>query len=392
MKRGGARGGGGMGVLAAGWGFVGGRWVEGVEVRHERGAILSVRRVRGAGRGVILLPGLVNAHAHLELTFLAGELRPAPFPEWAGRLMEERAKRGPREIEESLREGIRLSVGHGTAAVGDFAWQSRNDALRQSGLRAVSWREALGIAPGRAGEAARRALGFLERRTATWTPGLAPHAPYSCSRELYRLLHAAAARARVPFATHLSELQEEIEYLRTGGGAFAAMLRRLGRDTGGWRPPGRRPVAYLAEAGVLRGATVAHANYLTARDVATLRRARAAVVWCPRTHAFFGHPAHPARRLLRAGVPVALGTDSLGSSPSLDVRAEIRAATERGFTLDEALTMATKHGARALGLRRAGRIAPGCAADFTIVAGESPADALAGAVTGVMVAGRRVTA
>lgn len=381
-----------MALMSAGLAFAGGRWVEGVEVRHSGGVIESVRRVRGAGRGVILLPGLVNAHAHLELTFLGGRLAPAPFPEWARRLMEERAKRSPRDVEESLREGIRLSVRAGTAAVGDFAWLSRNDALRQSGLRAVSWREALGIAPERAEEAARRALGFLGRRTATWTAGLAPHAPYSCSGELYRRLFLEASRARVPFATHLSELREEVEYLRTGRGAFEEMLRSLGRDAGSWRPPRLRPVAYLSRLGVLRGSTAAHANYLTAPDVAALRVARAAVVWCPRTHAFFGHRLHPARSLLRAGVPVALGTDSLGSSPSLDVREEIRAATAKGFTLEEGLTMATANGARALGLRRAGRIAPGYAADFTTIAGDSPSCALSGPVTGVIVAGRALRA
>ncbi len=381
-----------MAILGAGLAFAGGRWVEGVEVRHSGGVIESVRRVRGAGRGVILLPGLVNAHAHLELTFLGGRLAPAPFPEWAARLMEERAKRSAADVEASLREGIRLSVAAGTAAVGDFAWLSRNDALRQSGLRAVSWREALGIAPGRADEAARRALEFLGKRTATWTAGLAPHAPYSCSGDLYRRLFREAASAGVPFATHLSELREEIEYLRTGRGAFADMLRAIGRDPGGWRPPRLRPVAYLARLGVLRGATAAHANYLTPADITALRRARAAVVWCPRTHAFFGHPAHPARRLLAAGVPVALGTDSLGSSPSLDLREEIKAAMGKGFSLEEALTMATAHGARALGLKRSGRIAPGYAADFTLIAGDTPMDALAGPVAGVLVAGRRLSA
>ncbi|MEK7467455.1 MAG: amidohydrolase family protein [Planctomycetota bacterium] len=378
-----------MGVLSAGVAFVGGRWVEGVEVRHEAGRIRSVKRVRGAGKGRILLPGLVNAHAHLELTFLGGRLAPAPFPEWARRLMEERAKRSPGDIEESIREGIRRSVAAGTAAVGDFAWLSKNDALRQSGLRSVSWREAIGIAPERADEAARRALGFLERKTSTWSPGLAPHAPYSCSGELYRRLFLEARRARVPFATHLSELREEVEYLRSGGGPFRDMLRRLGRDAGTWRPPRKRPAPYLAWLGALRGATAAHANYLTAADVALLRRFRVAVVWCPRTHAFFGHPAHPVKRLLRAGVPVALGTDSLGSSPTLDVRGEIRAATARGLSLETALRMATEHGARALGLRRSGRIAAGCAADFTVIGGELPGDLLDGPVLEVIVAGRR---
>ena len=359
-----------------------------MEVRHDGGLIRSVKRARGAGRGRILVPGLVNAHAHLELTFLGGRLAPAPFPEWAARLMEERAKRSAGEIEESLREGIRRSIAAGTAAVGDFAWLSGNDALRQSGLRAVSWREAIGIAPERAEDAARRALGFLEKKTSTWSPGLAPHAPYSCSGALYRRLFLAAKRARVSFATHLSELREELEFLRTGRGSFLEMLRRLGRDAGTWSPPRQRPVPYLAGLGVLRGATTAHANYLTPGDIALLRRSRATVVWCPRTHAFFGHPAHPVKSLLRAGVPVALGTDSLGSSPTLDVRAEMRAATGKGLPLATALVLATRHGARALGLGHSGRIAAGYAADFTVIGGETPEEILSGPILDVFVAGR----
>ncbi|KAF0239835.1 MAG: hypothetical protein FD180_5156 [Planctomycetota bacterium] len=379
-----------MTVLSAELAFAGGRWVEGVEIRHEGGAIRSVKRVRGAGRGRILLPGLVNAHTHLELTWLDGLVKPAPFTEWASRLMEERAKLGPHDLEGSLRDGIGRSVAAGTAAVGDFAWLSQNDALRQSGLRAVSWREALGIAPGRAEDAARRALGFLEKKTSTWSPGLAPHAPYSCSGELYRRLFREARRARIPFATHLSELREELEYLRTGRGPFREMLDRLGRDAGSWSPPRRRPVAYLAALGVLGGATAAHANYLTAPDVALLRRFRSTVVWCPQTHAFFGHPAHPVKRLLNAGVPVALGTDSLGSSPTLDVRDEMRAAVGKGLPLNTVIRMATEFGARALGLRKSGRIAPGWAADFSVIGGGSPQEVLSGPVLDVIVAGRRL--
>ncbi|MBI2922414.1 MAG: amidohydrolase family protein [Planctomycetes bacterium] len=385
-----------IGEIRAGLAFVAGEWRRDVAVAWRGGAIVSVGKRAGRGaldfRGAVLLPGLVNAHTHLELTALAGRLPRAAFPDWAKGLVAARAAWEPREVEASARDGVRLSVEAGTAAVGDFAALGSDDALRQSGLRGVSWRESLGIAPERAADAARCARRFLRPPSALWTPGLAPHAPYSASPDLYVLLHRLARARRLPFATHLAELREEVLFLRDGGGPFARMLRALERDPGSWRPPGLRPVPYLAALGVLRGATVAHANYLDGDDVAALRRARATVVWCPRTHDFFGHPPHPVRRLLAAGVPVALGTDSLASTPTLSVRDEIRHATGKGLSLAAALRMATEGGARALGLRRSGRIAPGWAADFTVVVGRGPADALDGPVAALYVAGRPVKA
>lgn len=341
--------------------------------------------MRDAGE-VLLLPGLVNAHTHLELTALAGRLKRAPFPVWAAELGAVRAGWGAAEVERSLREGIRQSIAAGTTAVGDFAYLSRVDALRQSRLRAVSWREALGIAPERAAEAERRARGFSARATPLWRGGFAPHAPYSCSAELYRRLARAARIRREPFATHAAELREEIEFLATGGGAFSELLRAIGRDRGSWRPPRQRPLAWLASIGVLRGATVAHANYAGRAGIGLLRRHRATVVWCPRTHAFFGHPPHPVRRMRAAGVPVAIGTDSLGSAPSLSVLDEIRFAEARGHRPGELLEMATAAGGVALGVR-AGRIARGWAADFTVVEGRGPEDLLGGRVVGRAVAG-----
>ena len=382
---------GGSGVLHAGAVFTGRRWLENVTVEWRGGVIRSVARGpgRARSRGVVLLPGLVNAHTHLELTALRGRLPPGPFPEWAKALVAVRSGWSPRDLSASMSLGIRLSVEAGTTAVGDFVMLSPNDALRQAPLRGVSWREVLGIAPEQAGARAAWAGGFLEGRRPHWTPGLAPHAPYSVSAPLYRMLRRTAFRAKVPFATHLSELREEIEFLRTGRGVFADMLRSFGRDTGSWRPPRMRPAAWLDSLGVLRGATVVHANYLTAADIAALRRNRAVVVWCPRTHDFFGHSAHPVRRLLDAGVRVALGTDSLASAPSLSVRDEILHASRVGLPLETLLCMATENGARALGLRRVGRIAPGWAADFTLVEGSGPADVLRGPIAGRVLNGSR---
>src|SRR5439155_6133245 len=123
---------------------------------------------------------------------------------------------------------------------------------------------------------------------------------------------AVLARERdVPVSIHLAETREELRFLERGGGEFEALLRERGAWDEGWRPPGVSPVRLAAEVGLLelRGAAV-HLNYLSADDIALLRQGRLVPVWCPGSHAWFGHDEHPAARLVAAGVPVALGTDS----------------------------------------------------------------------------------
>lgn len=364
---------------------------------------------------VVLTPGLVNAHTHLELSALRGRLRPtADFAGWVRDQLAALERWSRADFVRSYRLGVRLALAAGTTAVGDVCRRRflARAALRNP-FRTVHYVEAIEPDADRAWGAGFEASGVATdallhlmqtgRRTLCEF-GFSPHAPYTVSAPLYREIVRRARALAEPVQTHLSETQAEVELLRDGAGPLADLLAKARRPFPFAKPPGRTPVAYLDRLGVLRPPLVAvHCNYLTRRDVETLSRRRVAVVFCPRSHAFFRHPPHPVRALLRAGVPVALGTDSLASALDLDVRAEMRAVVRSyGLSPRAAWRMATANGARAIfaarrgrrirsdltcrkaidaplrrWIREAGTLHEGAAADFTIFrgpAGAAPGD------------------
>jgi cytosine/adenosine deaminase-related metal-dependent hydrolase len=209
------------------------------------------------------------------------------------------------------------------------------------------------------------------------TVGLAPHAPYTVSAPLARGLARLARERRLPIAIHLAETQAEREFLATGGGGFESLLRERGAWDEGWRPLGVSPVRWASDLGLLElpGAAV-HLNYLSDEDVSLLKAGKLVPVWCPGSHRWFGHRDHPAERLIAAGVPVALGTDSLASNTSLDMLAEMRMAAEAfpGVPAETWLHAATQTAADAIGLGgEVGSLTPGKAADLIALRSETEA-------------------
>lgn len=342
---------------------------------------------------VALMPGLVNAHTHLELSWLRGRVPPSrSFTRWVLRLMFER-RAWPRDPEPAVRDAIGEAVAAGTIALADIANTLVSAApLAESGLAAVIFHELLGFATR---DAAAR-LAEAERQLAACPPAshvtyrLAPHAPYSTSPELLRTIAEAASHASPPrTSVHVAESREEIELLCAGTGAWRAVLTTLGAWRPDWSPPGTRPVAYLADLGVLRPGTLAvHGVHLTDRELAWLAEHDVTLVTCPRSNRWVGAGAPPVERFAASGVRVAVGTDSLASAPDLNLFAELQAlrALAPAVPARTLLAWATRGGAEALGLdREFGTLAAGrCGRFLAVDVPEGVADVEEYLVSGVV--------
>jgi cytosine/adenosine deaminase-related metal-dependent hydrolase len=329
--------------------------------------------VRDLGAGV-LLPGLVNAHCHLELSGLAGAI-PAGvgFSAWVTALVAARAAAAPAALEAAATAAIDGLAGTGTVAIGDVSNALGHlPALGRSSVDAVVFYEQIGWDPARAdaiADAARDRLDALR----PWLPAnvevrLAAHAPHSVSAPLFRRLVRADLGA-----LHLAESPDESAFLRNGNGDWGAFLRsRVGEIA--WNPPAVSPVAYVDGLGVLQpGLLAAHCVHVDADDRARLARSGTAVVVCPRSNRTIGVGLPPVAALRAAGVPLALGTDSLASAPSLDLAEEMAALQRELPGLEPAFIvhMATAGGARALGRPQLGTLDPGRRAALAF----APADA-----------------
>ncbi len=323
----------------------------------------------------ILIPGLVNAHTHLDLTHIGPQPHDAAagFVTWVDLIRARRAA-GDEGVAASVRQGIELSLAGGVVAVGDIGgvmppgrltltpWRT----LRESPLLGVSFLEFFAI--GKTIESRTEAVGRVlaeaagEGEAGRARLGLQPHASYSVGLRAFRWAVEAAARHDLPLCTHLAETPEERRFIGAAEGPQRALLERVGVwEDGILEEIGRglHPVAHLAEVLAARRFTVAHVNDADDAAIETLARTRTSVVYCPRASAYFGAPGHFGphryREMLDAGIPVALGTDSVvnlpGPRPSLGVLEEMRLLHARDGTPAEVLLrMGTVHGAVALGL------------------------------------------
>lgn len=359
-----------------------GDWLSPGEILWDRaGRIVALRRWRGrAPADVAVLPGLVDAHAHLQLPAVDAAAR--GFVPWIGAVMAARAAATPAAERATIRRAIACLTASGTTAIGDIDATGRAAAvLAASGVMARCYRELTGFHLDAA--AARQLVRTRwQPSRATVAAGLSPHAPYSVSAALFQ---TAARRCR-QLSIHCAETPEEQRFLRSGTGPFRDLLERLGRLPNGFRPPGLGAVRWLERLGVLRPTTqLVHCQELERGDAARIVAAGASIVVCPGTIEWFARSQPPVPVWLRAGIPVALGTDSLASNTTLSMREELRRAALAWPSLAPAtlLAMATRHGGRSLGLVDAGRLRRGGRADFVVVpAGPSPANMLAAFVHG----------
>jgi cytosine/adenosine deaminase-related metal-dependent hydrolase len=330
-----------------------------------------------------VIPGLVNAHTHLELSDVAQPLQPpAPFTSWLRSVMAHRRAR-PADADASsrvVRNGAREALLTGTTLLGDIVsadWTEVADLY--DGPRRVNFLELLGLSSDRIPTQVTLARAHLERgaitpagaQLETHIPGLSPHAPYSVHPDLFNQLVRLAQEFKAPLAVHLAETRAELELLDLGTGEFVDFLRGLGVWLPTDFPGGMRIPDYLRSLATLAHPLVIHGNYLSVFEIDFLARCETiSVVYCPRTHAFFGHTPHPWRQLLARGVNVALGTDSRASNPDLSLWNELLYLCRQypDVAPETLLEMGTIRGARALGLAdELGSLTPGKSADLAIV-------------------------
>lgn len=310
----------------------------------------------------ILLPGLVNAHCHLELSRLP---EPLPFPGtcvgWIDQLTKLKLRMTPEKTESAIRFGIAKLLEGGTTTVADhMSLGTSLQILMDSPLDVVVYLEVLGVERQRA-EAFYRQAGEIQKSNTKndeqkFKIILTPHATYSLLPEVF----AKLVEGEVSLSIHIAESAEEFLLFKENAGPLFEFLAMKGQT-----PPtlGETPLAYLKRLNLLPKKTMAiHANYLEEADIDTLLDFEMSVVHCPGSHAYFEHDRFPLGMLQDAGVNVALGTDSLASGPSLSMLEQMRLALDRyaELTPQTVLKMATINGARAL-LREKeiGSIAPG---------------------------------
>ncbi len=328
-----------------------------------------------------LLPGLINAHCHLDYTGMAGHLPPMDvFTDWLKLITELKSGWSYDDYSESWRQGADMLLRTGCTTVADI--EAVPELLpviwRSTPLRVFSFLEIIGMTPRRSTEIVLAEFNNKLRQLGakSGTVGISPHAPYSTVPDLLSKSSVLALHKGLRMCIHIAESKLEYDMFMRGRGELYNWMRRSGRDMSDCR--GRTPVAYASSCGVLNDRLLAvHVNYLGRGDAAVLGKAGVHVVHCPRSHEYFGHAKFQLKRLRRAGVNVCLGTDSLASvlkarreKVRLSMFDEMRVllANNRDLSPRLALLMSTMAGAKALGFEgKAGEFAPGAFADLIAV-------------------------
>ncbi len=322
----------------------------------------------------VLMPGLINAHCHLELGMVRNLLPPGEaFPMWVSRLRKALEGAAPEDYRQASRLGALECLKNGTTTVVDVGNTGESlHELASLPIRSFPYLEVIGLDPALAQsrlENALHRLGALPKASGLFSPGITGHAPYSCSPELLRGLAAAMPQASGPFTMHVAESAEEYAMFKEGKGALLDFCRRI---FPGWaEPAGQSPIAFLAAKNALpRNAILAHCNRADAADIRILAEANCSVAHCPRSKAFFGHEGFPVQAMRDAGLNLCLGTDSLASNEGLSLFDEMAELHRQHPELPctDIVAMATVNGAKALGRSgELGVLRPGAAADFIAI-------------------------
>jgi cytosine/adenosine deaminase-related metal-dependent hydrolase len=325
----------------------------------------------------VLLPGLINAHCHLDYTCLRGKIpRQKSFSEWIRAINAAKAKLLPDDYLASINAGFVEAKQFGTTTMANLTAFPELILRINEPIRTWWFAELIDVRdPSQANELVNSAVECLKSRS-RW--GLAPHAPFTASAKLYRRCEEIAECENILLTTHLAESREEMSMFRHGDGSLHDFLKEIGRnvkDCGNATPVGRffeRAIEDTASPARTHPYLFVHMNDLTDHDFELLKKSatKDSIVHCPRSHGYFGHPQFRFQKLRNLGLNICLGTDSLASNDDLSVFAEMRAFRKNfpDVSAEEILKMVTVNPAHALQQENAlGKIRSGFLADLIAV-------------------------
>jgi cytosine/adenosine deaminase-related metal-dependent hydrolase len=343
----------------------------------------SVERVRGA-----LLPGLVNAHVHVELSAMRGQVPGgAGFVPWVEHMLALRAELSPEEDAEAIERAVDELHAFGTVAVGEVTnTLAAVKALARRGLVGSIFHEVFGVERESLERRIASLPSVLEQQVGSWpsadlTYVPTPHTLYTTHPDVTRRILRDAGERGLRASIHIAEHAAERRFLEQGDGPVADWYEsRLKVPRDRWARPRKSPIDLADELGALAPHVVCvHLTDARPDELALVARRGSPVVFCPRSNLFIETKLPPLLAARDAGILPALGTDSLASNASLDVLAEARALSDRFPTVSarDFVRMATWEGARALGRPDVGRIARGAAPGLLAIDGEVGDDACA---------------
>ena len=315
----------------------------------------------------LLMPGFVNAHCHLSLTALEKKISPSlSFEDWIRALIASNSALDDESRMQGIHVGAKEMKLSGVTALGDYvAEPGLLEVIGGLGFRSVLFLETIGFHSGKARFLCEKVEEILKSEFSLCRLGLAPHAPYSVSPDLFRYLGQLAQKYHCPLSCHVAEIQNEVRFLDGGNDSLEKLLKERSAWDSQWSPPGKTPIQYLDSLGLLDRLIAVHCNFVSADlDVMALKKVSA--VFCPGSTQWFDRKQFmPVRALLDSGVTVALGTDSLASNDSLNFLDELRTADKLlpDVSRGEILAMATRSGGEALGLQ-CGTLTSGQQADL----------------------------
>jgi cytosine/adenosine deaminase-related metal-dependent hydrolase len=338
-----------------------------VTIRDDKIEAVEPRGTRAADDdlgNVAIIPGLVNAHTHLDLSGARGLIPPTDpehFTDWLKGVIAYRKTRSAEQVQADIRAGLAECLKSGTTLIGDIA---SGETTCETNVRQMIFREFIGLTIDRSKKAYIELLSWSKAHSDTplIRYAVSPHAPYSVGYAYFRSMSWNGWS----LAIHTAESPAEMQLIESKSGPFETFLNSLGI----WEPGNILPSFQWLFWRTRRANApklFVHCNYL---PIESEFWSHQSIVYCPRTHAAFGHPPHPFREFLKRGVRVCLGTDSLASNPDLDVLAEARFVHAKypDFPGDQLLKMVTLSGAESLGWAdECGSLEPGKSADLVSV-------------------------